>query len=248
MKQKNWIQIEQKIKTQLETELRSSRSRPIAAFDADGTLWNTDLGEAFFKYQINQHLLKNLPENPWDHYRKWKESGDPRPAYLWLAQINKGHKIAQVRQWAEEAVRTQSPLPIFEEQKSLIEFLQSKKVEIFIITASVSWAVEPGAQRLAIPIENVIGVHTKVKKNIITEEQDGLISYREGKLEALLQMTGGRKPFFACGNTMGDFALLDGAQLRLAVGAAQPGDELYTTEERLRQEATSRGWMTHQFL
>ncbi len=239
--------IEEKIKAGLATELRSSSRHPIAAFDADGTLWNTDLGEAFFKYQISQGLLKNLPEEPWHYYRKWKESGDPRPAYLWLAQINEGHPISEVRAWAEAAVCVQSPLPIFEEQKRLIEYFQANKVDVFVITASVAWAVEPGAKRLGIPFEKVLGVQTKLQKDIVTKEQNGKITYREGKLEALLEITGGQKPFFASGNTMGDLALLEGAKLRLTVGAATETEELFTTEENLRKEAHARGWMVHQF-
>jgi len=248
VKQKNWSQIEEQIKTALERELGSSSQRPIAAFDADGTLWNTDLGENFFKYQISQRLVKNLPENPWQHYRQWKNSGDPRPAYLWLAQICENHSLDEVRSWAEEAVRSISPLPIFQEQKNLIDYFLSKNVEVFIVTASVAWAVEPGAGRLGVAFENVLGVRTKIKNNLVSSEQEGKITYREGKLEALLEVTGGRKPFFASGNTMGDFALLEGAQLRLAVGAAKPGEELFATEEALRLEASSRSWMIHQFL
>ena len=248
MKQKNWSLIEEKIKSSLESELKAGTPRPIAAFDADGTLWNTDLGENFFKYQISHKLLRNLPEDPWLYYRRGKESGDPRPAYLWLAQINQGHKIEEVRTWAEEAVRSLAPLPIFEDQQRLIEYFHSLKVEVFIITASVAWAVEPGAQRLGIPVENVLGVRTKVKNHLVTTEQEGLVTYREGKLQALLEVTNGRKPFFASGNTMGDFALLEGAKLSLAVGAAQPGQELYATEEALRKEASAKAWLIHQFL
>ncbi len=248
MKQKSWSEIEQQIKVGLAAELKSGHDRPVAAFDADGTLWNADLGEAFFKYQLAHHLIKDLPPNPWEHYRQWKESGDPRPAYLWLAQINKGVPIAEVRNWAEAAVKSHSPLPIFPQQQKLIEYFLSQNVEVYIITASVSWAVEPGARRLGLANENVIGVCTKVVNGLVSEVQDGSITYREGKLQALLNRTGGRKPFFASGNTMGDFALLEGSKLRLAVGAATPGEELFATEEKLRQEALARNWMIHQFL
>jgi HAD superfamily phosphoserine phosphatase-like hydrolase len=250
VKHKSWSkQIWTKIEKTLEQELATSTSskRPIAAFDADGTLWDTDLGEAFFKYQIAKHVLPNLPENPWKYYRDWKESADPRPAYLWLAQINKSHKITEVRTWAEEAVRTNPPLPIFEDQKKLIELFLANKVEVYVITASVSWAVEPGAKRLGIAEENVIGVHTKVKNGVVTDEQEGIITYREGKIAALLEKTAGRAPFFASGNTMGDLALLESAKLGLAVGAAQEGQELFATEEHLRQEAHARNWLVHRF-
>jgi HAD superfamily phosphoserine phosphatase-like hydrolase len=251
VKYKNWSKdIWTRIETALEAELKSSlplNVRPIAAFDADGTLWDTDLGENFFKYQIAKKVLSGLPENPWIHYRKWKESGDPRPAYLWLAQINHKHPLAEVRTWAEDAVREHSPLPFFEDQRKLIELFLSKNVEVFIVTASVAWAVEPGGKRLGVPLQNVLGVRTKVQNGLVTNEPDGVITYREGKLEALLKVTDGQKPFFASGNTMGDLALLEAAKLSLAVGAAKENHELFATEERFRQEARSRNWMIHQF-
>ena len=248
MKHKSWpTKIWTQIESALELELQSGTGRPVAAFDADGTLWDFDLGESFFQYQIKKKLLPNLPPHPWQHYREWKESGDPRPAYLWLAQINKGHPIKEIRTWAENCVREHSPLPIFPDQKKLIEYLLSKKVEVFVVTASVAWAVEPGAERLGVPIENVIGVKTKVKKGIISDEPDGAITYREGKLHALLDITNGKKPFLAAGNTMGDLALLESSKISLAVGAAKEDHELFATEERLRQEAQARNWLIHRF-
>ncbi len=231
----------------LDQELKSN-PRPIAAFDADGTLWNTDLGENFFKWQISYSQLDNLPSDPWKYYRDWKESGDPTAAYLWLAQINQGQKLTQVHAWAEQAVKSHHPLPFFQEQKKLIQFLSEKGVEIYVVTASVKWAVEPGAKLLGIPADHVLGIVTEVENDRVTDQHSGLITYREGKSAALLEATGGRKPFFCCGNTMGDFALLECATgLRLAVGAAGVGHELFETEEHLRQEAKTRNWWIHQF-
>lgn len=231
----------------IDQELKSN-SRPVAAFDADGTLWDTDLGENFFKWQIKNSHLPNLPSDPWKYYRDWKESGDPRPAYLWLAQINQGQKFSQVQTWAEQAVKHHEPLPIFAEQAKLVQFLQEKKVEVFIVTASIKWAVEPGAQRLGVTTDQVLGIQTEIENERVTDQQHGIITYREGKPAALLEATGGRKPFFCCGNTMGDFALLESAtRLRLAVGAAKKGEELFATEEELRSKALEKNWFIHQF-
>ena len=229
-------------------EMAKSRSDVLyAAFDADGTLWDTDLGENFFQWQIANSGLK-LPPNPWKHYRDWKNSGDPRPAYLWLAQINADQKIETVRDWAEQAVKDLGTIPIFSEQQKLIHWLQSKNVEIYIVTASVKWAVEPGAQRLGIPFDHVLGVATKIHAGLVTNDQDGLITYREGKLQSLLEKTKGQKPFLSCGNTMGDIALLEGAtELALCVGAATKDSELFPAEEKLREAAATKPWLVHRF-
>lgn len=227
---------------------RKTNSQPVAAFDADGTLWDADLGESFFKWQIANSNLPDLPADPWKHYRDWKESGDPRPAYLWLAQINQGQSLKQVQAWAERAVQSHEPLPIFSEQQKLIQWLLQNNVEVYIVTASIKWAVEPGARRLGLDFDHVLGVRTKVHNGILGVEQDGSMTYREGKASALLEATGGRRPFFASGNSMGDFHLLKSAtQMAMAVGAARPSDELFETEEKLRQHAKTHGWLAHQF-
>lgn len=230
------------IKKATEEELQIN-PRPVVAFDADGTLWRVDLGESFFQHQIKHCSLPNLPADPWAHYWNWKSAGDPRPAYLWLAQINAGQRLTTVRQWAHQSVQNQSPLPIFSEQRSLIEYFHQMGVQVFVVTASVKWAVEPGAALLGISSEQVLGVKTQVIDGFVTDKVDGVITYKAGKWDALLEATGGQKPFFCAGNTMGDFWLLDGAtRTRMAVGSCDPDDELFKSEEPLRTEALVRRW------
>jgi HAD superfamily phosphoserine phosphatase-like hydrolase len=228
-------------------QIKSSDPEPIAAFDADGTLWDTDLGETFFHHQIDNNLVE-LPTNAWNFYHDMKAI-DPRKAYLWLAQICKGQKLTQVRTWADQAISTASPIPVFSDQQKLIELFLSKGIKIYIITASVKWAVEPGARMLGLTNENVIGIETTVENDIITDNQKGIITYRQGKVDALLEKTRGKKPFFASGNTMGDFQLLQSAShLSLAVSAAQVSTELYKTESELYEQAQKYGWASHRFI
>src|SRR5579871_1423676 len=63
-----------------------------AVFDADGTLWPDDLGEAFFKYQIKNGLapgIKNISD-PWRHYVEMDRDKGTAAASGWLAQICSG--------------------------------------------------------------------------------------------------------------------------------------------------------------
>lgn len=235
-----------RLNTTLDQVLKEDSS-PVAAFDADGTLWDIDLGETFFRYQIENKLVP-LPKNPWEHYEEMKAE-NPQKAYLWLAQICKGQKLEQIHQWAVSAVQEQSPLPVFLEQKKIIDLFISRGVRVFIVTASVKWAVEPGAEILGLTKENVIGIETHVKAGTISEEQKGLITYRQGKVDALLEKTQGKLPFFASGNTMGDFQLLKNAtHLSLAVSAASRDDKLFKTEFELQQNAEQFGWLSHRFI
>jgi HAD superfamily phosphoserine phosphatase-like hydrolase len=243
MKKKFPLLVFDKLKMALDTT-----PNPYAVFDADGTLWNTDLGETFFKYQIKNNLLDHLPADPWQHYREQKSKEDPRPAYLWLAQINSGHEIEKVKTWAENSVKEISPLPIYPEILDILEFFNVNKVKIYVVTASVKWAVEPGAKHLGIPENQVLGIATKIKNGVITKEQDGVITYRIGKADAILKATGGEKPIFACGNTLGDASLLEiSSHVSLAVRSAQPGEELFLPEKKLLDMAIEKGWMNFKY-
>src|SRR5688572_20257978 len=125
-----------------ELEKNRPAGRAVAAFDADGTMWDTDLGEGLFLHQI-KHKLVPLPPEPWEHY-EWLKANKGNPvAFLWLAQICKDVPIVKVREWAEQAVAAQH-LPIYDEQPRILEKLKSMDVEIYIVTASIKWAVEPG--------------------------------------------------------------------------------------------------------
>ncbi len=228
------------------TEARKSTTNPVAAFDADGTLWDTDLGEAFFDYIIDNKKVK-LPPDPWDYYLKTKKENAPK-AYLWLAQICAGHKLEEVQAWAAQCVKELNP-PLFVAQKQLIQYLRSEGVRVLIVTASVKWAVEPGALLFGLTHEDVLGIETTSTGGVITETQKGPITYRAGKVEALLEKTGGVRPFFCSGNSEGDQELLLSAtQTALAVSAARPDDSMYRTETQLQKLAASKEWLMHRFV
>ncbi len=232
-----------------------SASPKFAAFDADGTLWDTDIGENFFEFQIKNRLVP-LPPNPWEHYFELKKKGgDPREAYLWLAQINEGRRLEEVQSWATEALSAISEIPYFREQKKLISLLHENDFQVFVVTASVAWAVEPAASLFNIPRENVIGVRTNVSAGLVTTEAVQPITYREGKAEALLKATKGMRPWICSGNSIGDIELLKTAQgLALAVGSVGNESRLYSSEKFLRdfvQERTQSGdelWAYHAFV
>ncbi len=220
-----------------------------AAFDADGTLWDTDLGENFFNYQIDHELVK-LPPAAYDHYLEMKKiNNDPRSAYVWLAQINAHQKLETLRQWSQEAFNSIKPSPLFSEQKKLIDLLQENNIQIYIVTASVKWAVEPGAKALGLTAEHVIGVETIVTDGIITDKPIHPITYKAGKVEALLKHTNNQHPFLASGNSTGDLEMLESAtHVRLAVSAASRDDKLFKTENELILHAEKNNWLSHRFI
>ncbi len=236
-----WNQIESFL------QKNSTKSPLHAAFDADGTLWDMDLGENFFQTTIDNQWV-DLPEDPWNYYRENK-ARHPHDAYLWLAQIYKGRKLQQIEDWAEASLIKIPEVPIFPEQKKLIELLHQHNVKVWVITASVKWAVVPGAKILGIPAENVIGIETQIENGILTEIAKGEITHKEGKAKAFLNATKNQKPFLAAGNTMSDYQLIDLAtDFKLAICSARPDDRIFKTEQELQNTAEKLGWIKHKFV
>ncbi len=234
------------LKTVLETlkETLPQIENPVAAFDADGTLWPIDMGETFFSYQINNQLVE-LPEKPWEYYLNM-HAERPRDAYLWLAQINKGQKLSQVQAWAQQACDEKN-VSVFNEQKEIISFLHDNNVDVYIVTASVKWAVEPAAKLYNIPASNVIGIVTDVNDGVVSDVQGGPITYREGKVAALIEKTG-QKHFYGSGNTMGDISLLEEAtHMKLSVSSAPEDDSNYKSEQTLKKISTDNKWFQFEY-
>ncbi len=236
------------IKRTVEETMKKSEGPYYAAFDADGTLWDSDLGEQFFQYQIDHCDLEPLKKvNPWEYYETTKKT-DPVAAYLWLAQINAGHSLEQVRAWSKACIE-KNGARVFESQKKLIAWLQSMGVETLIVTASIQWAVEPAGELAGISYENVMGIQTATDENgIVTEEQFGPITWREGKAKALLSRTDGVKPVLCAGNTYGDIALLEASKgARICSQTQTEKNGLEWEESKLLEHAKKHNWPVHHF-
>jgi phosphoserine phosphatase len=236
-----WQKKLDQIKESIDIALHSGAT-PVAAFDADGTLWDMDMGENFFDYQVQRKLLPDLPPDPWGAYRLLHDQNTPA-AFLWLAQINKGLPLEQVREWAQKAFDHIGHVPVFPHMREIIQHLQRAHVKIFIVTASIKWSVEPGARFLGIPAENVVGVATAVSNGLVTDRLSGVVTWREGKVQGLLDVSGGKKPFLSAGNTMGDLALLQSATHHRVVNCAVDKDHVnFETEQRLVAHAREHSW------
>lgn len=237
-------------------QANSNSERPVAVFDADGTLWDHDAGEAFFDWQLRHCQIRGLPPDPWAHYRTWKKK-DPHGAYGWLAQLSAGAPLEAVHDWARACKTEHSPWPVFRSMKMLIDRLRNFGVDIFIVSASVKWAVEPFAyDLLGIPFDHVLGVETETvnvagAQRIVTDLVKMPITYRQGKIQALLRASGGRKPFLAAGNSIGDIALLDAAtDMKLMIQSQSSfteGGDLALSEKKLREYGRPLGWQLHAF-
>lgn len=230
----------------------ADRGPTTAVFDADGTLWKTDVGELFFDFVIEhkaQDLKVPLPKDPWSHYLNLKRQGRQPEAYLWLAQIFEGLTLAQVREIASEFKDRSSPVPVFKPVLDLLSVLKDHAVEVYIVTASVKWAVEPHALELNIPQSRVIGIETEVDSiGRLGLQARGPISWREGKLKKFQEVSGALQPDFAFGNTLGDRWLIESAAgFSACFRSEAPGSRVFDEEEALFQWAEQNQWHRHHF-
>jgi phosphoserine phosphatase len=136
-------------------------------------------------------------------------------------------------------------------QKLLVAELLKRKIQIFVVSASTHWAVEAAVSLVGLNPECALGVKTKVVNGLVTKEQEGSITWREGKRTALLAKTQGVAPIFCSGNSSGDLHLLECSTLvRLAVQTQTVLSEntgLFQDEQKLLAIAKERGWLTHHF-
>ena len=240
-------QLWEQLSSTLKKIASETRGPKIAAFDADGTLWDADAGETFFDWEITRAGLKNLPEDPWHYYETTKKV-DPIKAYVWLAQINNGAPLTQVREWAKTCFAEHADWPVFASQKKLVDLLRSLDFEIYIVTASVKWAVEPLAHLYGIDFDHVLGITTALVDGRVGMDTVFPVTWRDGKAEGLLKATGGVRPILASGNTLGDIALLKTAtHVQLAITTQNEEGGLKVEEDKLAEEADLRGWLRHKF-
>lgn len=238
------------IKTRIDQAIASAKGPHYAAFDADGTLWPHDAGETFFRYQIAEGLPyapPGLKGDPWEHYCEVKKVDAPASCLL-LAQINKGLSLSEVRAKAQKCFESTALFPMYESQKELISYLHSKGVEVFVVTASIKWAVEPFAKKMGIDFDHVLGIEVTEENGKLTDKGVYPLSIDAGKAKVLLLRTGGARPILAAGNTTHDAHLIETAtHIHLAVASALPGEVNVATEARLKSIAKDKGWLHHSF-
>lgn len=228
------------IKENIEAALKDPDANKIAAFDADGTCWFSDVGRDFFDYQIEKNYFTG-PSLTWADCRA-EEAKSMARGLFWMAEILAGFRLDDLRDVVAAYNKVVRPTFI-EHQREIIRFLLEKGVKVYIVTASVKWVVEAGLLELGIPHENVIGIETEVVDGVITKKQKGHLSWQAGKVDALLSHTGGLKPFFVSGNTMSDYPMMQlSTHLRQTIRSAKPGDEVYDGECTALTHAKENKW------
>lgn len=227
---------------------KNSEGRRIALFDADGTLWRGDVGESFFRHQIERKTVPQAPSrDPWGHYIKEALEGDAAKAYGWLAQWNAGVEEADLVRWCEEYFRDTWTKMVFEPMREFTHMLLNSGFEVWVITGSPRWIVQAGVRGYGIPADRVIGTSVLVKDGVLTDVLEHEVPYRAGKAR-LYEKIIGSKPIFAAGNTYWDKEMLQLAtSLQLAIHSEEKGEPNYDSEQKMYRLAQTNGWLTQRF-
>ena len=214
---------------------------PMAAFDADGTLWPSDIGKDFFKYQVQQKLLNH--SDPQQEFNNIKDKTSKKKALEWLALGQAGCRLTDIRQQVADFLK-KHPINPFSFQQHLIEWLIKYKVSVFVVSSSLKWVLDEAIPMgYSIKCQNIIGVETKTVHGKITNQLVQPTPIQEDKPLAFHRCAGDSPPIFSSGNTLSDQALLERAShIRLVIASAVHGRRNYDSEQALLTIAKQKKW------
>ncbi len=190
--------------------------KPYAAFDLDNTLLNGDIGEAVFAALLKEKIVQDFG---------WKDylaliGQNREAAYKKIIEVMNGLELSMIKSITREIIKKEEkfieigegniivpkPNPVMQ---SLIFFLKTKGVDIYVVTASTKISAEIICwEYFGIPASNVLGaiMNTDKKNRVFYDNSE--IPYAEGKVNALKRKLD-HKPSFTGGDGIWDKYLLD---------------------------------------
>jgi phosphoserine phosphatase len=302
-----------RINRKLETmPIGNAASKPVAVFDFDNTCVFRDVGQAVFRYQLQQLRYRIAPQQlasilpvlegelagrsikavtsalMYTYCRLWplisnqeiekarllpeyrlfaalllwftdKARRDERlgPRYVlpFMGKMLAGYSRAELRQLAaevvtaamaepltEETLAVDAPEPIgrieagfplglqaYQEIKTLMQRLQRRGIDCYVISASTEWLVEEAVRLLGFPVaaDHIFGVRVGLdgQDQLTTADPDAYpLTFREGKAEIIRRFIGAT-PLLVAGDADTDFEMLTlpEVEIRLLINRNQTG-------------------------
>jgi phosphoserine phosphatase len=204
-------------------------------FDADGTLWRDDVGEAFLHHLIGLGLVK-LPDGR-DPYAVYEEKvhQDKATGYAYAAQLLAGLRRAHVEQVAAAFAPAWVAPRLISSTQALLALLVEAGLRPAVVSASAVEVVLASAPLAGVPVERCTGMTVAPRDGVLTDALVAPITYAHGKVEAIDKL--GMRPLaLAAGDSItGDLAMLEAAGIAVVV-APRAGSAL-------AGEAGRRGWV-----
>lgn len=228
---------------QIQTRLDQLLARPdlkgaLIVFDADGTLWRDDIGEAFARWLIAEKKLVNPAVA--DVFAEYERlcAIDKMVGYPYLVQIMAGIREQDLRTWAEAFAKDHVAKHAYQPQHTLIKDLQAKGADVWIVSASNQWIVEAGGHHLGIPADKVVGIRLAVKDGVLTDQVILPVTYRPGKVEAIQKYIG-KTPILVAGDSITDYEMMViSSDVALVIHPREGG----SGPKQLKALAEQHGW------
>jgi phosphoserine phosphatase len=204
----------------------------LAVFDADGTLWRDDVGEAFLRHLVARRWV-TLPDrsDPYAAYERAVER-DRASGYAYAAQLQAGLAEEQVAAEARSFARAWVPARLIADTQKLRALCEEAGLTPVVVSASALPIVLAAAPLAGIPRERCRGIEVQVRDGKFTAEVIAPVTYGAGKIAAA---SGFGRIALACGDSFtGDLAMLEAAQIAVVVAPANGS--------LLADEARRRGW------
>jgi HAD superfamily phosphoserine phosphatase-like hydrolase len=205
----------------------------LACFDADGTLWAGDVGEAFLQHLVAEKVLPDV----WGEYERIVAE-DPGAAYAFAVRVMAGLREEEVYSRARDYFAGYER-HVFPAMRALVSSLKERGHEIWLVSGSNRWLIEASAERLGLSPKNVIAQEVSVLGGVLTDQDRHPTIFGPGKVVAIDARIG-RRPALAAGNSWSDAEMLDCATgVRLLVNPTR----LTRSERDLSSYGRERGWV-----
>jgi phosphoserine phosphatase len=204
----------------------------LAAFDADGTLWREDVGEAFLRHLVALGWVR-LPGggDPYEAYEHAVDR-DKKTGYAYAAQLLAGLATEAVEAEAARFAAGWVPARRVSDTIELVGMCRSAGLRPVVVSASARPIVLAAAPLAGIAADGCRGIETVVRAGNYTDEIVEPVTYAAGKVAAA-QALGTLA--LACGDSLlGDLPMLEAARLAIAVAPR--------TGSPLSAEAHRRAW------
>lgn len=203
-------------------------SRGVAAFDADGTLWDGDVAEDFLLWMISEGHVSGTR---WTVYDSTNRHDVPE-ACRELLRSFAGMALAELRGhvenfWQKSPERTWLPRVV-----AALREAKALGLTTCVVSASPTLVLEP--LRRHVPVDHVLGLDAAVEGERLTGDVAGVPTFGPGKVTRAVSL--GLPILLAAGNSELDVPLLRASEG--VAWAVNPDQELAAAAEAAEDAGT----------
>jgi phosphoserine phosphatase len=233
------VQTADQLRARIEA-LASAQPGGVVATDADGTLWQGDVGEDLFHAFLEHGRVEPAALEAMRREAHGSGLSDAGPGAevarrLYEAYVAGGYSeesICEVMTWcfagwtrgevdafAREVARTRAIASrLHREVTRVLEHLRAAGIETFLVSASPFAIVREAAALVGFAAEQIVAAHPRYKGEVMLAQAERPIPYGEGKVARLRERVGPTRILYAAlGDNAFDVALLASARTGVAV-------------------------------